>query len=86
MIKPVSFTVHIVDGAGRTVDTAQVRGTLTMKVMDMGKNELQLQPKGNGDYEGTVKELDMSGPWELAVDAVQDGFHAQKAFEITIYD
>lgn len=86
MIKPVTFTVHIVDGKGRTVDNAQVHGSLTMKVMDMGKNELQLLPKGNGDYEGTVKELDMSGPWDFAVDASQGGFHALKTFEVTIYD
>jgi nitrogen fixation protein FixH len=86
MIKPLTLTVHIVDGKGRTVDNAQVRGSLAMKVMDMGKNELQLQPKGHGDYEAAVKELDMSGPWDFAVDASQDGFHAQKKFEITIYD
>jgi nitrogen fixation protein FixH len=86
MIKPLTFTVHIVDGNGRTVDNAQVRGTLTMKTMDMGQNEVQLQSKGNGDYEGTVKEFDMSGPWDFAVHASQGGFHAQKVFEIVVYD
>jgi nitrogen fixation protein FixH len=86
MIKPVTFTVHIVDGDGKPVDNAQVRGSLTMKLMDMGKNEVQLQSKGNGDYEGSSKAPDMSGPWDFAVDASQNGFHAQKTFEVTIYD
>ena len=53
MVKPVTFRVHIVDGAGKPVDNARVKGSLTMKVMDMGKTELTLEPKGNGNYEGT---------------------------------
>ncbi len=86
MVKPVTFTVHIVDGAGKTVDNAQVKGTLTMKVMDMGKNEITLEPRGNGNYEGTLKEMDMSGPWDFAIDASQGGFHALKKFEVVIYE
>ena len=56
MVKPVTFRVHIVDGAGKPVDNARVKGSLTMKVMDMGKTELTFEPKGNGNYEGTLKE------------------------------
>ena len=86
MVKPVTFRVHIVDGAGKPVDNARVKGALTMKVMDMGKTELTFEPKGNGNYEGTLKSMDMSGPWDLAIDASQGGFHAQKTFEVVIYE
>lgn len=86
MVKPVSFTVHLLDGRGRAVDNAEVRGSLVMKTMDMGRTELQFAPKGNGDYEAILKEMEMSGPWELAVHASQGSFHAQKTFELVIYD
>ena len=84
MVKPATLTVHIVDGGGKTVDDAQVTGALTMKTMDMGKSEVKFEPKGNGDYQGTVKEMDMAGPWEVAVEAKQGGFHAVKKFEVVV--
>ena len=37
----------------------------------MGKTEVNFQPKGHGDYAATLKSFDMSGPWELTVDASQ---------------
>lgn len=86
MVSPVTFTVHIADGNGRPVDNAKVTGALSMKLMDMGNTVVSFESKGNGRYEGTLKSLDMSGPWELAVDASQGGFHAQKKFEVIIYD
>ena len=84
MVKPVTFTVHIVDGARKTVDDARVTGVLTMKTMDMGKTEVKFEPKGNGEYQGTVKDMDMAGPWELAVEAKLGGFHATKKFEVVV--
>jgi nitrogen fixation protein FixH len=57
-----------------------------MKLMDMGTTQLKFAPKGNGDYEASMKSMDMSGPWNLAVDASQGPVRAKKSFEFTVYD
>ena len=86
MIKPVTFTLHITGADGQAVTNADVTGTLTMKAMDMGKTELTFSSKGNGDYEASMKEMDMSGEWHLAVDAAQGLSHTKKAFDFTVGD
>ena len=86
MIKPVTFTLHITGANGQAVTNADVTGTLTMKSMDMGKTELKFTSKGNGDYEASLKEVDMSGEWNLAVDAAQGAAHTKKAFDFTVGD
>ncbi len=86
MVQPVTFTVHILDASGKPVDDAKVTGELTMAVMDMGKNELTFESKGEGNYEASKKDMDMAGPWELTVQAAQGTFHALKKFEVVIYE
>ena len=86
MVKPLTFTLHITDDHAQPVSDAEVNGAVTMKTMDMGTTHLKFAPKGNGDYEASVKGVDMSGPWNLAVDASQGAVHAKKNFEITVYD
>lgn len=86
MTKPMTFTLHIVDQKGQPVSDAQVTGALTMKTMDMGVTQVKFTPKGSGNYETTLKSVDMSGPWNLAIDASAAGTHTKKNFEITIYD
>lgn len=85
MTKPITFTLHIAD-AGQPVSSAEVTGTLTMKSMDMGKTEVKFSAQGNGDYQASMKEMDMSGPWTLAVDAAQGGVHTKKNFDFTVGD
>ena len=86
MVKPMTLTLHITDERAQPVNAAEVNGALTMKSMDMGTTQLKFAPKGNGDYEASVKDMDMSGPWNLAVDASQGSVHAKKSFEFTVYD
>jgi len=86
MVRPATFAVHIADNAGKPLDNAQVTGSLNMTLMDMGTTALKFAPKGNGDYEATVPGFDMSGPWELTVDATQGALHAHKVFPFTVYD
>jgi hypothetical protein len=86
MTKPITFSLHITDEQGQPVSDAQVNGGLTMKLMDMGVTKLTFVPKGNGDYEASVKGLDMSGPWNLAVDATQGGKHVKKDLDVTVFD
>ncbi len=86
MTKPMTFTVHLTDDHGQPVNDATVNGAITMKVMDMGTTKLAFSPKGNGDYEASMKGVDMSGPWNLAVEVAQGSAHAKKDFEVTISD
>ena len=86
MVKPLTFTLHITDDHMQPVSDAEVNGAVTMKTMDMGTTHLKFAPRGNGDYEASLKSVDMSGPWNLAVDASQGAVHAKKNFEITVYD
>jgi nitrogen fixation protein FixH len=86
MTKPMTFQIHIVDEHGQPVNDAQVNGALTMKMMDMGTTTLPFASKGNGDYEASRKNLDMSGPWNLAVDASAGSVHARKNFDVIVFD
>ena len=86
MVRPVTFTVHITDSAGKPVENAQLTGSLNMTLMDMGKTPVKFGPKGNGDYEAIVPSFDMSGPWELTVDATRGTLHADKIFPVTVID
>ena len=54
--------------------------------LDMGATKLPFTPKGNGDYEASAKDMDMSGPWNLAIDATHAGTHVRQNFEVTVFD
>lgn len=86
MAKPMTFTLHIADEHAQPVNDAEVNGALTMKQMDMGTTQLKFAPKGSGDYEASLKGMDMSGAWDLAVDASRGAVHAKQSFEFTVYD
>ena len=86
MTKPITFTVHIDDAQGHAVTNAKVNGTLTMKSMEMEKTFLKFGTKGSGDYGAWVKDMDMSGEWNLAVDASQGNTHETKDFAITVLE
>jgi hypothetical protein len=86
MVKPMTFTLHITDEHAQPVNAAEVNGALTMKLMDIGTTQIKFAPKGNGDYEAAMPSMDMSGAWNLAVDASQGPVHAKKSFEFTVYD
>jgi len=86
MTKPVTLVLHILDNRGQEVSDAQVSGTLTMKVMDMGSTPVQFTAKGHGDYAATAKSVDMSGPWNLAVDVKQGPVEAKANFEVVVGD
>jgi nitrogen fixation protein FixH len=86
MVHPVTFAIHLADTAGKPVEAAQVSGWLSMTLMDMGKTAVKFKSKGNGDYEATVPSFDMSGPWELSVDAAQGPLHSHQVFQVTVFD
>ncbi len=86
MVRPATFTVHIADGTDAEINGARVTGSLNMTLMNMGKTEVTFEPQGHGDYAATLKSFDMSGPWELTVDASQGPIAAHKVFPVTIFD
>ncbi len=86
MNKPMMFQVHVTGVDGQPVSDAEVNGALTMKLMDMGATQLTFAPKGNGEYEASVKSLDMSGPWSMAVNAKHGGATAKQSFDVNIFD
>jgi hypothetical protein len=86
MTKPMTFTLQIADDHGQPVNDATVNAALTMKLMDMGTTKLAFSPKGNGDYEASVKGVDMSGPWSLAIDVARGTRDVKKDFEVTVSD
>ena len=86
MVRPATFTLDITDSAGKPVENAQVTGSLNMTLMGMGKTAVKFQSKGNDVYEVTVPSFDMSDPWEIAVEAMQNNMHAHKVFLVTMFD
>jgi nitrogen fixation protein FixH len=62
------FRVHITDDRGAPLSGADVKVSLVMPLMDMGKNEFLLEDAGNGNYEG-AGEFGMTGEWEVIVTA-----------------
>jgi nitrogen fixation protein FixH len=86
MTKPVTFEVHVTGADGHPVSDAEVNGALTMKLMDMGATQLKFTSKGNGDYQASVRDLDMSGPWSLAIDARRGSESAKQSFDVNVFD
>ncbi len=78
------FLLLLLDPAGQPVSGAQVRASLEMVGMDMGKNEVGFAEKGNGSYEGTGK-FTMAGPWKVVVSAAARGKSTQQTFPLVVY-
>lgn len=84
MIKPTTFTLHVTDPAGKISQGLAITGHLTMRDMNMGETQITLVPKGGGDYQASVKEMDMSGPWTLTVKASSEEGRMQKSFDFVV--
>jgi hypothetical protein len=85
MSKETRFTLTLTDLPGAPVDAATVRASLVMPLMDMGKNEFPLQPKGKGIYEGTGR-FTMSGEWEVVFSADASGKSGKTTFNVRVED
>lgn len=76
-----TFRVTLADESGQTVPGAEVKISLKMPSMDMGKNEARLGDLGNGVYEGKAR-FTMAGPWNVIVTATKDGKTGAQTFPI----
>ena len=62
-----TFTVKVENAAtGQAVSSLQVRLATTMLDMDMGTNQLALNPDGPGQYSAQAS-LAMAGHWEIQI-------------------
>lgn len=75
--------VKITDAAGAPVTGAEVRASLVMPLHDMGKNEYQLAPAGEGVYEGTAN-FSMAGEWEIILTAKAGGKTGKHTFNVQV--
>ena len=77
------FTVKVTNPSGAPVDAAQAHVSLVMPLMDMGKNEFDLKPAGDGLYQGTG-EFTMGGEWEVVTTAAANGKTGKYTFNIKV--
>jgi nitrogen fixation protein FixH len=81
--KDVILYLKLTDQSGQPIAGARVKAALVMSEMDMGKNEVELAAKGNGDYEGSGK-FTMAGPWNIVITAAGPGRAGQQTFPVVV--
>jgi nitrogen fixation protein FixH len=77
------FTVKVTNASGAPVSGAQAHVSLVMPLMDMGKNEFDLKPAGDGTYQGTG-EFTMTGEWEVVTTASAEGKTGKYTFNVRV--
>ncbi len=85
MSSKTKVRLKLAEPTGAAVSAARVNVSLVMPLMDMGKNELQLQSVGNGNYEGTG-QFTMSGEWEVVCSATANGKSGKTTFNVRVED
>lgn len=81
---PVTFLIDVKDKAGKPVDKAKVSFDLNMTTMDMGAQQGNAEPQGNGRY-STMGRISMRGPWQLSTKiAMPDGSVENKDFTVNV--
>ena len=86
MSRPTTLRVHVTNSTSDPVTDAVVTGTMTMKLMDMPPVQLAFSSVGNGFYETTVSNIDMSGPWGVVLVAKQAGTKTSEDFDVTVME
>ncbi len=85
MSRKTTFRLTLADLSGSLVRDAKVHAALVMPLMDMGKNEFDLQSAGNGVYTGTG-QFTMSGEWEAVFTAAAGGKSGKTTFNVRVED
>lgn len=78
-----TFTLNVVDSGGKPLDGAQVRFSLLMPLMDMGRNEFTGAASGGGAYSGHGK-FTMKGIWIVEVNVTKDNRRGRFEFEVHV--
>ena len=79
-----TFFIDIKDKAGKPVDNATVSFDLNMTAMNMGTQQGNASPQGNGRYAATGR-MTMRGPWKVATKvSMSDGSVVNKDFTVNV--
>jgi nitrogen fixation protein FixH len=85
MDKPFTVRTQLFNASGGPVTGAKVFGALSMKEMDHGKIQFEFTEKGHGVYEG-ISKVEMSGEWNLHLNAEHGNDRLQQDIPITVGD
>ena len=81
---PATFFIDIKDKHGKPVDTAKVSYNFNMTTMNMGEQQGDAEPQGNGRYSATTR-ISMRGPWQLNAKVVMpDGSVEKKDLTVEV--
>ncbi|HVB40237.1 MAG TPA: FixH family protein [Terriglobales bacterium] len=78
-----AFKVLVTDSQGQPVLGAKVTVDLIMVTMDMGPNQIVLQPQPGGVYTGSAS-FTMAGPWNCTVTASAGGHTQVQTFPYNV--
>lgn len=81
--KQTSFTLKLVDAKNLPLEEAKVHFSLLMPLMDMGKNEFEAIPAGQGRYLGKG-QFSMEGIWIVQANIQKDRQSARLEFEVHV--
>lgn len=81
---PATFFIDVKDKAGKPVDTAKVSFDLNMTTMNMGTQQGDASPQGNGRYSATGR-MTMRGSWRVSTKVTMpDGSIENKDFTVDV--
>ncbi len=81
---PATFMIEVKDKDGKPVDNATVSFDLNMTTMNMGTQQGDATPQGNGRY-SAVGRISMRGPWRASTKVtMSDGSVENKDFIVNV--
>ena len=81
---PATFMIDVKDKDGKPVDNATVSFDLNMTAMNMGTQQGNAAPQGNGRY-SAVGGMSMRGPWRVSTKiTMPDGSVVNKEFTVNV--
>ncbi len=79
-----TFIILINDKDGKTINDAKVTFDINMTTMNMGTQQGNTTPQGNGKYSATGR-LTMRGPWRFVANVtLPDGSQVKKDFMVNV--
>lgn len=79
-----TFMIDVKDKDGKPVDNAAVSFDLNMTTMNMGTQQGNATPQGNGRY-SAVGRISMRGPWRISTKVTMpDGSSTDKDFTMNV--
>ena len=81
---PATFIIDVKDKTGKPVDNATVSFDLNMTAMNMGTQQGNATPQGDGRYAASGR-MSMRGPWKVSTKiTMPDGSVVNKDFTVNV--